>query len=205
VGVFLGVPTGMLGLAFAVAAFVTGAELLSSQYARTVPFALRSIWFYIYVFIYGALGAILLALLPWVSDQFTVQGVGANNPWVRAFLVGFTVKALLHIRIYSVTTGPGQSFPVGLESLVQLFEPWLLRELQLDHYAKQTAFIAPRAQGFAGKIEAITAAKSNPPPGLSPAERIVFDADIDQAANPAQVIAVYLKYSGIRLTSITFP
>lgn len=201
----LGVPIGMLGLAFAVAAFVTGVELLSSEYARTVPFAVRSIWFYTYVLIYGILGAIALAILPLVSDQVTITGVGANNPWIKALLVGFTVKALLHIRVFSVTTGPGQSFPVGLESFVQLFEPWLLKELQLDHYTKQTAFIAPRAQRFAGPIDARNVAKGNPPPGLSTAEKVVFDADVDQAASAAQVIAVYLKYSGIRLTSITFP
>jgi hypothetical protein len=40
---------------------------------------------------------------------------------------------------------------------------------------------------------------------LSPAEKAFFDADIDQAANAAQVIAAYLKYSGIRLKKTTFP
>jgi hypothetical protein len=200
-----GVPWGHLLVAFAVAALVTGIELLTSKYPRTVRFALSSPWFYVYLIIYGLLGAAALALVPLVSDQLTVEGIGATNPWMKAVLVGFSIKAVLHIRIFSVTTGPGQSFPVGLESFVQLFEPWMLRTVELDHYSAQSTFITPRAARFANAAAAQTQAKSNPPPGLSSAERAVFESDIDQAATPAQVIAAYLKYAGIKLTMSTFP
>jgi hypothetical protein len=203
--VVFGVPVGVLGLAFAVGTLVTAVELLTSQYPRTATFALKSIWFYVYVIIYGVLAAGALALLPLVSDQVTFEGIGAGNPWIKALLIGFSVKAVLHIRIFAVTTGPGQSFPVGLESFVQLFEPWMLRELELDHFSTQRAFIAPRAARFSDLEDARLQAKNNPPPGLSTAERAVFEADIDQAANAAQVIAAYLKYSGIKLTRDTFP
>src|SRR5262249_16610408 len=113
--------------------------------------------------------------------------------------------------VFAVTTGPGQSFPVGLESFVQLFEPWMLRELELDHYDKERAFIQPRAARFndpnpaTNVTNARNQAKPNPPPALSAPERAVYEADVDQAANPAQVIAAYLKYSGINLTKSTFP
>jgi hypothetical protein len=140
-----------------------------------------------------------------VSDQVTLQGLGLNNPWFKAALVGFSVKAVLHIRIFAVSTGPGQSFPVGLESFVQLFEPWMLRSVELDHYFAQSAFIAPRAAKFADTADARTRAKTNAPPGLSSAERAVFDADIDQATTTDQVIAAYLKYAGIKLTKNAFP
>jgi hypothetical protein len=200
-----GIPIGLLSLTFAVAALVTAIELITSKYPRTAQFALKSSWFYVYVVIYGLLGAIGLALLPLVGDQVTTEGIAINNPWAKAALIGFSVKAILHIRIFAVSTGPGQSFPVGLESFVQLFEPWMLRTLELDHYSEQSAFITPRAAKFANVADARTQAKTNPPPGLSAAERAVFDADIDQAANAAQVIAAYLKYSGIRLTKTTFP
>jgi hypothetical protein len=203
--VLFGIPPGMLGVAFAVAALVTAVELLTSQYPRTAQFALKSIWFYVYVIIYGLLAAVALAILPLVGDQVTIEGVGASNPWIKALLTGFSVKAVLHIRIFSVTTGPGQSFPVGLESFVQLFEPWMLRELELDHYATQSAFIRPRAAGFPNVTAAQTQAKGNPPPGLAPPVKAAFEADVDQAANPGQVIAAYLKYSGIKLTKSTFP
>jgi hypothetical protein len=220
-----GVPVGMLELAFAVAAFVTAAELLTSQYPRTARFALQSVYFYAYVIIYGVLGAVGLALLPLVSDQVTIEGAGANNPWTKAALIGFSVKAILHIRVFSVATGPGQSFPVGLESFVQIFEPWLLRQLELDHFDRQSAFIGPRAARLtaaaaaaapgadaaataaAAAAAARTAAKNDPPPGFPAGSpmRAAFEADIDQAANARQVIAAYLKYCGIKLTQRTFP
>jgi hypothetical protein len=151
------------------------------------------------------LASIALALLPLVNDQVTIEGIGTTNPWIKACLVGFSVKAVLHIRIFTVSTAPGQSFPVGLESFVQLFEPWMLRSLELDHYYAQSAFIAPRAAKFATVADARTQASANVPPGLSPADTAAFNADIGQATTPAQVIAAYLKYAGVKLTQSTFP
>ncbi|MEA2906821.1 MAG: hypothetical protein QOI12_4208 [Alphaproteobacteria bacterium] len=200
-----GVHAGLLVLAFTIATFVTAVELLTSKYARTSRFVLKSAWFYVYVLIYGILGAGALALLPLLGDQVTTEGIAGTNPWIKAALIGFSVKAVLHIRIFAVSTGPGQSFPVGLESLVQLFEPWMLRTIELDHYSEQSAFITPRAAGFGTVADARSKAKTNPPPGFSAAEKAVFEADIDQAATPAQVIAAYLKYAGIKLASATFP
>jgi hypothetical protein len=200
-----GVPIGLLALTFFVAVLVTAIELLTSKYPRTVRFALKSVWFYVYVLIYGVLAAAALALLPLVGDQVSMDGVGLSNPWFKAAMIGFSVKAVLHIRIFSISPGPGQSFPVGLESLVQLFEPWMLRSLELDHYSEQQGFITPRAARCGAVVQARTVAKNNPPPGLSQPERAVFEADIDQAATSEQVIAAYLKYSGIRLTMTTFP
>jgi hypothetical protein len=196
---------GLLILTFVVATLVTGVELLTSKYPRTARFALSSAWFYVYVIIYGLLGAVALAILPLVSDQITLEGAGTANPWVKAALIGFSVKAVLHIRIFAVSTGPGQSFPVGLESFVQIFEPWMLRTLELDHYSAQSAFIGPRAARLGDVVAARTQAKANPPPELSAAETAVFNADIDQAANARQVVAAYLKYSGVKLTKVTFP
>jgi hypothetical protein len=119
---------------------------LSRRNILALPeFVTKSRWFYGYVFIYGALGAAALVLLPLVGSEVTMTGVGLENPWVKALLVGFSVKAVLHIRIFMVSTGPNQSFPVGLETFVQLFEPWMLTSLDLDHFSAQQAFIKPRA------------------------------------------------------------
>jgi hypothetical protein len=194
----------LLGLTFMVAALVTAIELITSKYPRTARFALKSVWFYAYIVIYGVLGAIALALVPLLDGQVTVEGFGSHNPWIKAALIGFSVKAVLHIRVFSVSTGPGQSFPVGLETFVLLFEPWMLRTIELDHYNEQDEFIQPRARRCHGVATTRTRAKNNPPPSLSDAEKVAFKADIDQAAKPVQVIAAYLKYAGIRLTTKTF-
>src|SRR6185312_2516890 len=166
-----GTSVALLLLAFAVSALVTAIELITSRYPRTARFALSSIWFYVYFLIYGCLAAARLALLPLLGDQASVGGIGASNPWISAALVGFSVKAILHIRIFAVSTGPGQSFPVGLESFVQLFEPWLLRTIELDHFYAQSKFIAPRAGKLATVDDARTKAKGNPPPGFSVTEK----------------------------------
>ncbi len=130
----VGVPLGSLAVAFIIASLVTALELVTSKYPRTARFCFKSPWFYGYVLIYGILAAGFLALLPLLGSLVTIEGVGLSNPWVKAVFVGLSVKAFLHIRIFSVSTGPGQSFPFGLESFVQLFEPWMLRTLELDHY-----------------------------------------------------------------------
>jgi hypothetical protein len=184
---------------------VTALELITSKYPRTARFCVKSPWFYVYVLIYGLLGAGALALLPLVGSQVTIEGLGLTSPWIKAAFVGLSIKAFLHIRIFSVSTGPGQSFPFGLESFVQLFEPWMLRSLELDHYSAQSDFIAPRAAKFASLAEVQARAKANVPPSLSNAEKAAFDSDIDQAPSPDQAIAAYLKYAGIKLTSRAFP
>jgi hypothetical protein len=194
-----------MAVAFIIAALVTALELVTSKYPRTARFCFKSPWFFGYVLIYGFLGAGALALLPLLSSQVTIEGVGLTNPWIKAVFVGLSIKAFLHIRIFSVSTGPGQTFPFGLESFVQLFEPWMLRTLELDHYSAQSEFIAPRAAKFATLAEVQSTAKTHVPPALSPAERAAFDGDIDQAVSPAEAIAAYLKYAGIKLTAHAFP
>lgn len=192
-------------LVFAVAAVVTGIELITTKYPQTSDFVVKSVWFYAYILIYGALGAIAFGLLPLVGDQVTTTGIGLGNPWVQAVLVGFSIKAFLHIRVYTVSTGPGQSFPVGLETFVQLFEPWMLRKLELDHFVHQRAFIAPRAARFQDVAAARTQALANIPNTFTAAEQAALTADINQAATPDQVISAYLKYTGLGVTGTTFP
>lgn len=199
-----GIPLGPLVLAFAVATLITALELVTSKYARTSRFCLRSFWFYLYVMIYGLLAAGAFALLPFVGTQVKVEGVGLTNSWVQAGFVGLAVKAFLHIRLFSVSTGPDQSFPFGLESFVQLFEPWMLRTIELDHYAEQSAFIKPLAALYPNIADARTKAKDNPPPELSRSEAEAFNSDIDHAPTSAEIIKIYLKLAGIRLTQSAF-
>ncbi|HWX82308.1 MAG TPA: hypothetical protein VNZ48_01805 [Xanthobacteraceae bacterium] len=199
-----GVAPGLLAVSFVIAALVTALELITSKYPRTARFCVKSPWFHIYFVIYGLLGAGALALLP-VLTQVTIEGVGLSNPWVKAAFVGLSIKAFLHIRIFSVSTGPGQSFPFGLESFVQLFEPWMLRTIELDHFSAQNNFIKPRAAKFATAVAAQAVAMANPPPALPSADQAAFGSDINQATSPVYVIAAYLKYAGVKLTENTFP
>lgn len=200
----LEVDGGQLALALFIAALVAALELITSKYPRTLSFVLKSRWFYIYVLIYGILGGVAFALLPLAGDQIVTSSIIAN-PWIQAALVGFSIKAFLHIRIFTVSTGPGQSFPVGLVSFVQLFEPWILRNIELDHYYEQRAFIAPRASKFETVEATRKQAINNIPLELTKEEKAALTSDIQQAATPAQVIGAFLKYFGRRFTRDTFP
>jgi hypothetical protein len=200
-----GMDARAFALTFAVATIVTAIELITTTYPRTPEFVTKSRWFYAYILIYGTLGAAALALLPLVGGEVTMTGVGLENPWVKALLVGFSVKAVLHIRIFTVSTGPNQSFPVGLETLVQLFEPWMLTSLDLDHFSAHQAFIKPRATKQGNLSAAKKAALSNIPSGFSSAVRAALVADINSCTTTQEVISAYLKYVGIKLTDSTFP
>src|SRR5712691_3051267 len=132
-------------IAALIAAAVTGLELITTEYPRTSTFVLRSVWFYGYAVIYGVIAGSAYAILPLVGNQLTIETLGVSSPWVQAAVIGFSVKAVLHIRIFSVSRGPGDQFPIGLETVVQLFEPWLLSGLELDHYFRELNFVRPRA------------------------------------------------------------
>lgn len=192
-------------LAFTVATLITAAELITSKYPRTMPFALRSKFFYLYVAVYGALGVAALALLPVFGDAATLSGPGLADPWIKAAVVGFCIKAFLHINIFTVTRGPGNSYPIGLESLVNLFEPWILRELELEHYFTERAFIAPRVARVPDLATAKATAIASIPTAFTPAEKAAMAADINQETTVEGVIGIYLRYVGIAGTKATFP
>jgi hypothetical protein len=115
------------------------------------------------------------------------------------------VKAFLHIRVFTISTAPNQSFPVGLETFVQLFEPWMLTSLDLDHFMEQQAFIRPRAARQANLRTAQKTALSSFPTGYSAIVAAGFKADVNACTTPAEAISTYLKYCGTRLTATTFP
>lgn len=140
-----------------------------------------------------------------ITDQVTVEGVGLSNPWLKAAFVGFSVKAFLHVRLFTVSRGPGDQFPVGLETFVQLFEPWFLSNLQLDHYSREMEFVTPRAERCANLAAAQALAKANIPPAFKSAVRAALRADVDQETTREGVVIVYLTYCGMKLTSNTFP
>ena len=194
-----------IALAALIAVVVTGLELITTEYPRTSTFILRSKWFYAYVVIYGVIAGGVYAIFPLLGDQLAIQGLGASSPWVKAAVIGFSIKAVLHIRVFTVSRGPGDQFPIGLETIVQAFEPWLLSGLELDHYFRERSFVRPRAAAFADVAAARTTAKANIPPSFKPAVRSALQADIDQATGSDGVIIVYLRYCGLNLTKSVFP
>lgn len=198
--------TFQVGLAAVVAALITALELVTSKYPRTFRF-IRGCWaLWVYALIYGLLaGGAWLAIGPLESSgEFHVSGALSKSPWLAAIGIGLSTKALLHINLFTVSSG-GQSFPIGTESIVQVFEPWLLRTLLVHEYNAVLEFVRP----FEGKYPILTDAKqraiAHKPATLPNAESQAFEVDIDRCRSVHDVLDLYLRTFGARSFQNAFP
>ena len=198
---------GPAAVAFVLAAAVSLSELLTTQYPRTSFLILRkSRALYTYVLAYGALALVVMLLLETLTESKVIQleGFGLSSPWIRAIAIGIAVKAFLHIRLFNVSVG-SQSVPVGLETLVQFFEPALLRTILLDEFTAVRAYVGARARGYPS-LEAVKArAKEEIPPTLPNQERAAFSNDIDRATSVVQVMEHVLRFLGRKNLERVFP
>ena len=199
---------GPASLSFALATSLAALELITSKYPRTFSLLRRSWAFYTYAVIYGVIAfCVMLGLGALVkSGTIKLEGLGLSSAWVQAIVVGVTFKAFLHIRLFSVSIG-AESFPVGVETLVQLFEPWLLRTVELDHFNALRNYIAPRALRYPDLDLVKKQIAQNLPPSMSTegAEGKAFLADVQQASSVTQAMRLYMTSVGRRLFDSVFP
>jgi hypothetical protein len=197
---------GPLLLAFAVAALIATMELITSRYARTLSLLKRCPTLYGYGVIYGLISvAVLLGLDTLVkTGSVSVQGLDLSNPWVRAILVGLTLKAFLHLSLFTVTVG-SNSVPVGIETVVQLFEPLLLRGIDECHYCAVQDLIAPRAARY-NNLPNVRNRILNPMPKfLPPPQQNSFTRDVDSAQTVEEAMEVCLTVLGKGMFERRFP
>jgi hypothetical protein len=198
---------GPAAVAFVLAAAISLSELLTTQYPRTSFLILRrSRALYTYALAYGVIALVVMLLLETLTDSKVIQleGFGLSSPWIRAIAVGVTVKAFLHLRLFNVSVG-SQSVPVGLETLVQFFEPALLRTILLDEFTAVRAYVAMRALGYPSLEAVKTRAKEEIPPTLPNQERAAFSNDIDRATSVVQVMEHVLRFLGRKNLDRVFP
>lgn len=197
-------------LAGLIGASIVGLEMsTAATYLNTSFLLLRLRVFYIYIFIYGMLAACVMLLLPvliesglfGISASDETQGtanpapIDLSNRWLQAVLVGISLKAFLHIRLFNISVGR-TAFPIGMESLVQLFEPRLLRAIEMDHYEELQRFLEPYV-GAHGNLEDVKRrALENIPRFLDQVEAAALRGDIHVARRVADVFDIYLRYSG---------
>jgi hypothetical protein len=200
-------------VAFAVAASVTWFELATSKYPRTLPLLRANTYLYVYAVIYGAFAAgvdIVYPLLfasPAPATPEITQGMAVltANVWLRAALIGLTVKAFLHVRIFELTTGPGKSFPIGIETVTQIFEPWLLREIGLKHWLVLTQFMAPAVAKYTDVTATRARAVAAIPSSFDATEKAALISDLNVAAAVKDLLLVYLNNVGCDVFRDTFP
>jgi hypothetical protein len=195
-------------LSLVLATSLAALELITSKYPRTLSLLRHSWAFYAYGIVYGIIAfCVMLGLRALVkSGTVKLEGLGLANPWVQALATGVTFKALLHIRLFSVSIG-AESFPVGVETLVQLFEPWLLRTIELDHFNALRNYIAPRAQKYIDLDLVKKQIAQNLPPSMSAdgAEGKAFLADVQRAGSVSEALRLYMNAVGRRLFDSVFP
>lgn len=193
-------------LAGGVAFGVTMLELVTSKYPRTFDFVAKSKYLYWYCGIYGliAFGATFGLESLMANDLVKIEGLGLGNPWVKALWVGIAAKALLHIRLFTVSSG-SQSLPVGVETVVQLFEPWMLKGLDIDVFNAEMALISIRAAKYPNLDEVKKAIEKAIPGNFPKPERVAFMDDINAAESVEKAMELFLNYLGRSTFDRTFP
>jgi len=122
---------------------------------------------------------------------------------ISAAVVGFSLRALLHLRLFSVTAG-GNNVPVGLETLVFLYEPWLLAEIELFSSNKLSAYIKPAAARY--KLSDVRKkCKDNLPNFLTHAQKQGLGVDFNKAVTVEQCMRTFISVAGKGAFDATFP
>jgi hypothetical protein len=193
-------------LALVVAALVTASELITAKYPRTYFLVLRDRFVYLYVLIYGAIafGAAFGFDALVSAGKLKLEGLGLASPWVRALVLGVAVKSLLHINLFTVTVG-SQPVPVGMEMLVLLFEPWLLRTILLNEFNAVRAYLQPRATKYPNLAQVKATIIANVPPTIPAPERTDFINEVSSTTTVIEAMEVLLRFLGSSTLERVFP
>ena len=192
-------------LSFLIAATITAIELVTSKYPHTFPLLKRCRVLYFYALIYGLISFGVMVCFDQLvlANKIKLEGVG-SNPWLQATAIGMSTKALLHIRFFSVTAG-AQSFPLGTETIVQLFEPWLLDQIMLAEFNAVRALIQPRATKYSNLVDVKARITGNLPSTFSGQERTAFEVDVNKQTLIVGAMEMYLGRFGKTSFDRVFP
>lgn len=194
-------------LAFVIAAALTWIEFRTSKYPNTGFLIRWSRPLWIYCGIYGLIafgGFILFDWLARESGPLKIEGLGLTSPYVRAAVLGFSSKAIMQLNIFTVTSG-STSFPIGFQTVVQLFEPYLLRLVIFEEFNLVRKFVAPFANKYPNLNTVKTMIKDNIPQSLSTQERAAFENEIDKDTQVLGAMERFLRFLGKSTFERVFP
>lgn len=133
---------------------------------------------------------------------------GDGPTWLAAIMLGLSAKALLHIRFFSVpTSGTQQTFPVGTETVVQIFEPWLMRTIAIDEFNAVSSYLQTKAIKYPDLDSVKARIRENlPGPASFPEpERTALELDVDRSSNVRSALEIYLRAFGVSTVDQRFP
>jgi hypothetical protein len=208
-------------LAFAISGGIAWVELVTSRYPRTVQlFWRRSRALWVYAALYGAIACgFTLGYEPLArAGVFRIEIAGAREApaedyhpsWLIAVLIGLSTRALLHIRIFSVpSAGSKDTFPVGTETLILLFEPWLLESVALTDYNAVAEYLGRKTAHYpdldAVKVRIREGLPAPSSPLLPDVVRKALLDDIKSAKTVEIALETYLRAFGVASLDQRFP
>ena len=129
------------------------------------------------------------------AGTIKLEGLGLSSKWLQAVVVGVSAKAFLHIRLFNVNIGT-QSFPIGIESFVYLFEPWLLRKIELDEFNAVREFVEAAITDDMILENVKRRIEDNIPPSFPKNEKAAFLSDLSEKTSVTGCLELYLSFFG---------
>ena len=195
-------------VAFFIAYFFTVLELITSEYPRTYSFIFKKASLHGYGVIYGLFAFIIVIVLDSLqkSGSIKIEGLGLSNIWWKAILIGLSTKGFLKIKLFTVNVGTNP-FPIGIDSIVQIFEPWLLETIRLNEYNEVRKYLEKKVNQYGNlNIEDLKKKmKSNIPRTLKDKDKKVFKLDLSEAAESIDAMELYLASFGKESLERVFP
>lgn len=195
-------------LAFFVAYLFTILELITSEYPRTYSFIIKKISLHSYGIIYGLFALIIVLILDTLtqSGSITIKGLGLSNIWWKAIIVGISTKGFLKIKLFTVNVG-SNPFPIGIDSLVQIFEPWLLETIRLNEYNEVRKFLEDKVNQYRNlNIDDVKKKMvNNIPRTLKAKDKKVFKLDLSEMEEIIEAMELYLSAFGRETLERVFP
>jgi len=199
---------GPVTISFAVGALFSWFELCTSKYPNTSFLIAFKRPVLIYCIIYGiiASGVFLLAGSLIADGKLTIEGIGLSaqhpHPYIVAVLLGLSCKAIMQLNLYTVTVG-ATPWPIGFQTVIQLFEPYLIRAILITEFDEVRNFVKPYADRFPvsnGNLASLDTVKQmikdNIPESLSNEERAGFENDIGKYQQVWEAMERFLRFLG---------
>ncbi len=133
-------------ISFLIGVYIALSDLFNST-SLYFAFARRSLALWVLGAIYGIFAVVFLYLLSEYFIRIEINSTVFRRPigdealfWVYVIFCGISIKSLLNISFYNVRMD-GKSFPIGLATLVRIFEPQLKKSIETDHYIAFDTFL----------------------------------------------------------------
>jgi len=192
-------------IAFGIGAFFTWFELRTSKYPNTGFLIAWQRPVLIYCTIYGliAIGGFLLSGSLIVTGKLKIEGLGLESPYapyILAAVLGLSSKAIMQLNLYTVTVG-STPFPLGFQTIIQLFEPYLSRSILIKEFEEVRKFVTPYADKFPdsdkanlGRVKKMI--QDNIPTSLPQQDKAAFENEINKEIQVREAMERFLRFLG---------